>query len=312
MKLFFYVVTALISFAIFSAEQVTSLYQKITTPETYLSADATLFVNEYYKLNWEKGEANASYFFRWNDETWSKFSEPVYPPIAGWNELHYYAEDVLENRESEQKLNLYVDRTSPKINIIWRNLPKTWNDQFMVQANNELTLRALDDESGVRNLYISLDGGIENSIETGEDWTMTTKEEGKHHISAFAYDNVKNISKRIELSWVVDSTPPSVSVNSLPKLMTSNDKSICARNTKLEITAKDNFSEAKDLYWRKSGTENWNLTERIFEIEKLFPYEKTIQIEFKAKDFSGNESLPLAFTCDIDRIAPETMIKVQK
>jgi hypothetical protein len=280
-------------------------------PHSFLAADGTLFVNEYYKLNWEKGESGVTYHYQWNDEPWAKFSEPMFPPVSGWNEIHFFAEDLLGNRESEQKINLYVDKSQPRISVIWKFLPKSWNDISVAQSNNEIRLRAIDDESGIEAVYVKFDSEPEVKVEKGMEWNLLTNAEGKHQVIAYSVDNVKNVSKKIEVSWMVDSTPPTLSLLTVPKSISLSEKQICLRNTKIQINSTDTLTETKDLLWRKKGTELWTLTNKIFDIEKIFPYDKKVELEFKAKDFSGNETSVLEFKCDIDRDPPETQIRIQ-
>lgn len=257
-------------------------------------------------------DAGASYHFQWNDEPWAIFSEPIFPPISGWNEIHYYAEDQLGNREAEQKINLYVDKIIPRLNVNWKFLPKTWNDLSVSQATNELRIRAIDDESGTEILNISLDGGPEIKIKGSNEWVLPTTSEGKHQVIAYAIDNVKNVSKKWEVTWLVDSTPPSISLQASPSSIKQTDKNICARNTRIQISSSDTITETKDLLWRKKDANVWTLTGRVFDLEKYFPYEKKIDLEFKARDFSGNESLPIPFSCEIDRTPPNTEIRIEK
>jgi hypothetical protein len=302
----------ILSFSYFSLSSDTSSFENSSLPQSFLGSDGTLFVNEYYKLNWDKGEANAIYHYKWNEEPWTKFSEPIFPPISGWNEIHYFAEDQLGNKESEQKINLYVDRISPRTSVIWKNLPKSWNDVSVAQATNELRIRAVDDESGIESISIFLNGGAEIKVGKDEEWILQTKEEGKHSLTAYTIDNVKNISKKMEISWLVDSTPPTLSLTTSPGVVQSTQKSVCLRNTKIQIHSKDAITETKDLLWRKKGTEPWTLTYKIFDMEKVFPYDSQINLEFKARDFSGNETAVLEFHCEIDRNPPETLIRIQK
>jgi len=285
---------------------------KDTRPQSFLAIDGTLFVNEYYKLNWEKGESGATYHYQWNDEPWTKFTEPMFPPISGWNEIHYFAEDILGNRESEQKINLYVDKNPPRMSVIWKYLPKSWNEIAVAQSSNEIRVRVIDDESGVDSVFVKLDDGSEVKVEKGTEWSLITKEEGKHQLTAYAFDNVKNISKKLEESWLVDSTPPTLNLVTSPKTIALSEKQVCLRNTKIQLNSVDNITETKDLLWRKKGTESWTLTNKIFDIEKTFPYDKAVDLEFKARDFSGNETSPVSFQCSIDRTPPETQIRLQK
>ncbi|GBF50000.1 hypothetical protein LPTSP4_15210 [Leptospira ryugenii] len=297
---------------VFSAEKPDSLYIKNLVPASYQASDGTLFVNEFYRLTWEKNEANTKFFVKWNDDPWIEYSEPLVPPILGWNELFFYAEDPVGNKESENKINLYVDRTSPKLSVNWRYLPKLWNDQYIVQTNNELVIRASDEESGIQNLVVSLDDGEEQLFAAGKDFQIQTKEEGKHRLVAFAFDQVKNISRRWEIAWLVDASAPSLSLNTIPKLIQENENLVCPRYTKINLLAKDQWTEVKDILWREKNAENWNVTERQFDLEKFFPFHSNISLEFKARDFSGNESAVIDFSCVMDKKPPETTIRYQK
>jgi hypothetical protein len=302
----------ILPFCLFSQDLPLTNYQKVSSPQSFLTNDGTLFVNEFYKLRLEGNEANVKYHYQWNEEPWTIFSEPMFPPVNGWNEIRFFGEDQLGNREPEQKINLYIDRTPPRINVIWKNLPKSWNENFIVQTNNEIKIRAIDDESGIENVFVSLDGGPETKVGKDVDWVHLTQLSGKHTLTAFTVDNVKNISKKIEINWLVDSTPPIVSLIASPKLIQIGDQSICARKTKLEITSKDALTETKDLLWRRKGTENWALTNKVFDLEKTFPFQNKIEIEFKALDIVGNQSAILDFNCTIDRTPPITTIHLQK
>lgn len=305
MNRFFLLIICLTPFFLLSQNQ-------ISEPHSYLSADGTLFVNEHYKLNWSSPEEGTIYHFKWNDDPWLKYSEPIFPPNQGWNEIHYYAEDKLGNLESEKQINLFVDKTPPKINLIWKSLPKFWQDIAIAQATNEIKVRTIDEESGVYETFISFDGGELVRVTQGQDWILPTKEEGRHTLTVFATDNVKNTSRKFELRWLVDSSAPVLTVSTTPNLIGDNDKPICVRNTKIVLNAKDVLTETKDYLWRVKGSETWNASNRLFDLEKTFPYTDVIQLEFKARDFSGNESVPIFFQCMIDRKSPETQIKIQK
>ncbi|MCX8096282.1 MAG: Ig-like domain-containing protein [Spirochaetes bacterium] len=170
---------------------------------------------------------------------------------------------IPRNRDSQVN---EVDTTPPVVRII-----SPTNGQVFEQNTVRVVIRATDDKSGIKAVYLRLNN--QGFVEVGRDNEISlniTANEGTNRIYAYALDNSQNRSSTVSLSFVVLSRP--VVIISSP-----NDLSIFD-NDQVSVTGSViSYYQVSNVFLRVgdsggfgvvNGTESWN-TNLIFDTEGL-------------------------------------------
>lgn len=126
--------------------------------------------------------------YRLDDELWRSYA-PFALSVEGEHLLYYRSVDNAGNQEKENVLKVIVDRTSPTTTI-------SATDTLMAGAENTVsphttfTLNAIDELSGVKNIWYRLDNGPWNIFT--ESFNLSALTAGTHTVSYAASDNVGN------------------------------------------------------------------------------------------------------------------------
>ena len=136
------------------------------------------------------------------------YTEPVSIDSEGEHTATAYAVDNVGNRTDVYSLKGYVDNSGPSVSIKESEPLVEVNGQYYTNKNNEFSIEATDNLSGVKKVYVSLDGS------PFVEYTSPFKIQyaGEHLLKAKAVDNLGNESVVEELKFFVDVTPPKPSI----------------------------------------------------------------------------------------------------
>ena len=197
-------------------------------------------------------------YYAIDSDDFADYDAPFYLPAkSGYHYVRYYAVDHMGNETydnrtkrnfEEYKHNVqkvYVDLTGPTIDFKIEGPKFIKRDTQYISPKSRLFIAGSDKESGLQYLSYSIDGELkENNYTT----PFTIKEDGKHEIEYYGYDNVNNRNKKDEL-FIVDANPPEIFINfSVPSFAKSADGDpIFPAYVKLYIGATDKVTGNEQL-----------------------------------------------------------------
>ncbi len=171
--------------------------------------------------------------------------------------ITYRAIDNVGNVEQEKTLPIYLDKDPPIVNS------EILGDRFVVggrtyfSGRTKLKLQALDNKSGVQDIYYSIDGG---KYEKYEDAFYLPTKAGNHFVNYYAIDKVGNKgSGRFErdvTSMYMDLTGPKLSFNFLGKTFTMRDTVYISDRTQISLSAFDAESGVQQISYNLQGQDD--------------------------------------------------------
>jgi hypothetical protein len=108
----------------------------------------------------------------------------------GAHHLVFRATDNVNNVSEEERIDLYVDEVAPEIYHHF-SVNTTVADQQVYPINSKLYLAATDKESGIRNIFYS----INDAAETGFENPLTFSKRQAYNVKIRAIDNVGNVAQ---------------------------------------------------------------------------------------------------------------------
>ncbi|TFG61370.1 MAG: hypothetical protein E4H36_10550 [Spirochaetales bacterium] len=118
----------------------------------------------------------------------------------GKHKAEAYGVDNVGNKTLVYYAEGYIDNTAPRVEITPKEKFVTLQGENFTNRENTFSVSAYDNTSGVKELFISIDGG---DYFTYVD-PIKIQWEGKHTIKAKALDYLNNESSPLELSFYVD------------------------------------------------------------------------------------------------------------
>lgn len=172
----------------------------------------------------------------------------------GWHTLKYYAVDIMGNTTDTVKYKFFLDKTPPLIlEEIIGNSYFIGETQYL-SGNSKLKLTAVDNYSGVKDLYYSFDG---------KKWEQYTgpipfpKAQKTFKLLYYAVDSVGNKSDINEsmaqrggvFTTFVDLTPPTISYT-IENYYKYGDTVFISPQSRIRVTARDKESGLKLIYYQ--------------------------------------------------------------
>lgn len=282
---------------------------------SYVAADGSLFINQMYRISLAEDYPDSPIptktYFRWNDGHFLLWENQIYPVLNGWNELSYFTEDQLGNREPEKTQKVYLDTAPPEISFRFTEEPTFLMGKYLISKQNKLTIQSRDVGVGIRYIVISLNQESLMTIES-DSWEFQPTSEGLFQVSYQSFDKLGNKSAEKMLELVFDISPPELKIETSKQIINEGQNQVCPRDTQLHLFAKDHLSQIKEILWKWEQNGEWQTIKQDIDIDQTFPFQNEISLYFKAKDYAGNESVEQSFSCKRDRTPPETQLRMQK
>ncbi len=113
-----------------------------------------------------------STFYRVNGGEWQKYEGSISLINEGWNEVEFYSEDILGNKESPKKTRYLKDTTPPQVRLVGEK--KGPSGLIEIKSGLDLTLQVTEEGSGMDEISVYLsarDGSGQemNLVRTGEE-----------------------------------------------------------------------------------------------------------------------------------------------
>ncbi|MEM2869205.1 MAG: hypothetical protein QW379_02125 [Thermoplasmata archaeon] len=133
------------------------------------------------------------------------YSGPIKGAPPGHHNLTYWSADLAGNVEEKRSVWFFVDGEAPVTELVvegrsWANSGRTY-----LSGTHSISLRAMDWGSGVARTEVGLDGSGYSLYEGPISFTGG----GAHTLRFRSQDNLGTLEEERELTFVVDTTPPS-------------------------------------------------------------------------------------------------------
>jgi hypothetical protein len=240
-------------------------------------------------------------YFGFQDTQLEKYSYPFRIPVDQ-NKV-YYSEK--KEDKTPRVLFVNVDSVNPEISSLQldgKSYQKKETGKLYYSLGTELKVVAKDSDSGVKTIRVFDQNGIpiERTSalfeqEKNLSYTFSLNRDDTESIQIEVEDNVGNTTRSEKMQIMFDVRPPVVTLSVEPTQNGSErNNNLCALGSKIGATAKDNESEVTEIEYRYPNTDWKKYTGRLI-LNKPGIY----RMEFRAKDFFGNTSLPEFLECRV-------------
>lgn len=280
----------------------TQIVQKGTWYESTCAADASI------RLSATDGSVGLKkIIYKLDDNKIVPYQAPILCKdlSEGAHTLVYYALDELGNKEEDQSLEFYVDKSGPLLTSEVMGDKFVSNGKEFSSGRTRIKLTAIDNKSGVKEIWYSINN--EKPVLYDQPFYIKGKS-GNTSIRYYALDQVMNKSKddnnanRNIKTPYLDLSGPKVNSEFKGKVFVIRDTVYISPKTKLILQASDTESGLQKItYSVNGGTENDYNTPLMFDKEGLYnvnmvAYDKVNNTNNKEIIFVVDESGPDIFT----------------
>lgn len=177
------------------------------------------------------------------------YQAPIILDVSKEYTIKYYAFDKVGNVEKLKTVQLVIDKSKPKTSY------EVKGDKFenVLAGNATIVFHTSDNSSGISALSLALDGKRINKF-TGTIHASALGQ-GDHKVEFYAEDNVGNQEDPQVYEFYVDRTAPTILQDIIGKKYISNGKEFSSGRSQLKLTALDNKSGVKGIYYSINGSE---------------------------------------------------------
>jgi hypothetical protein len=196
----------------------------------------------------DKGAGISNIRYKLDDGLEKTYTTPINAANLdqGEHKIAFYATDLVNNKESENTFEFYVDKTPPT--VIQEIIGKSFiaNGKEFSSGRSQLKITAFDNKAGIKEIYYSINNG---KYQLYEKPVNLANSSGNLTVKSYAVDNVNNIGYYNEndnkasrnLSYV-DLSGPVLSSNFSGPVFTYNDSVYINQKTKIILKAYDKES----------------------------------------------------------------------
>lgn len=196
--------------------------------------------------------------------------------------LNYFSVDNVGNIEPVQKLKISVDFTAPRtdLEISGPNLNN------VLSSNSKISLVSTDNLSSISATYYKIDESPKVKY-LGGAIPLKDIPDGSHTIEYYSVDKVFNKEDAQSFDFFLDRTSPIVTTDILGDKFYVYDRIYFSGKTKLKLTAVDNKSGVKQLFYSLDGVNYIKYENPFYMPTKSGPY----SIKYYALDNLGNQGV---------------------
>ncbi len=220
----------------------------------------------------------------------------------GTNLILYYAEDNIGNLSNVKASEFILDKTAPKVEMRFDRKPVKIGSKVIVGPTYKILMDARDNLSGVRSIEYSDDDG--NFIKMSSELDIPYTESKSYSFGYRATDNVGNTSNVNYSDFILDNTAPEVDFVVTPAAFVKDDISYIGSNAKVVITAKDDLTSVKKIYYSVNDGEFL-----LYNKEAKLPL-GSVLLKAKAIDEVGNESEVKEIKLEVIADAPNAELEL--
>lgn len=199
------------------------------------------------------GLATTAFHFNQQEQTEYKEAISVSLLDEGTHMLYYNSRDNVNNEETENVFQFYVDRTAPQTNLKIEG-DQHVGDKTYVSNRTEYRLTFTDNKTGVSSTHFQIN---DNPVRTYEHSAISLPTEGGNYQLAFwSVDNVNNTEEKNEQDLYVDQTTPTSTHSFNGSSFTQRGKTWITSQTAMELTANDEEAGVKEIQYSVEGEAN--------------------------------------------------------
>lgn len=224
-----------------------------------------------------------------NERAFQKYLKPFYlPNLSGVHTVRFYAIDSIANRKKEDEIDhtinrVYVDLTGPTLDADIEGPTFKVRDTVYISGRTKIRLKAIDKESGLKQITYKLDDDTEEALYEGD---LQIDKGGFHRLRYFGYDNVNN-RNRGEITFSVDNGGPEIFIHfSIPYIDERDSLKVYPSSLQVYLGASDKKTGAKSI----SYTINDDPVKRYLGIIEGFEVGKNYVLKITATDKLDNET----------------------
>lgn len=215
------------------------------------------------------------------------YSEPFKTPFkSGTHSVVFRAVDKLGNLSAETELPVRMDDTAPRSTYSIEGPRHKIRDTIWITRNTTISLSAVDDAAGVRDIHYQLGAKAEHKIYTDP---IVFSDENRYLFKFYSVDRVANREIEQPYVLVVDNTPPKViKTFSLAPTGTEADEDgneidIYPRYTSLFLGAVDNSVGIAGVWYILNDDE-----EKEYSSPFMFKEDGKYTLNLRLRDHVGN------------------------
>lgn len=232
----------------------------LTAPKTTKSIQGTyhngniLSPKAKYVLESKDELAGVKYtYYQINDGEFKVYdpSQPVSVNYLsdGNHSITYYAEDRVENEESKESFDFYLDKIPPEVSVTLQG-DKHEGKYTFVSPRTKVKMDATDNKAGVKHIKYRIDN---EGNQTYQNPFQLKDEKGTQKVVFFARDKVENRSAAGNKTVYMDNQPPNSSIAyGDPKFFT-RDTLFINESTNVRLRANDYESGVKETAYQVNG-----------------------------------------------------------
>ncbi len=211
--------------------------------------------NARYVLKSEDELSGVRYtYYQINDGKFNVYdpSQPVYVNYLsdGTHSITYYADDRVDNEESKETFEFYLDKIPPEVTLTLQGDQYDGGKYTCVSPRTKVKLTATDNKAGVKDIFYDVDS---RGNETYSEPFKLYDEKGTQRIVYYGKDNVDNQSTPGAKVVYMDNRPPNTSISyGSPKFFT-RDTLFVNDKTDVRLTARDGECGVQETFYKVDG-----------------------------------------------------------
>ncbi len=222
-----------------------------------------------------------SIYYSVDSSDFKKFTGPLSFSEQKFYTLRYYAIDNVGNTEKIKTFEFYIDTSAPHTQLLIEGLYV----KNILSPGAKINLDFADNLSGIKATYYSIDDG--DTLLYRGPIPVAFLPEGWHTLRYFSKDLVGNTENPRTYKFFLDKTPPLILEDIIGTSYFVGNTQYLSANSKLKLTAIDNFAGVKAIYYSFDG-KNWQKYTGPIPFPKT---EKLITLKYYAVDSVGNKSV---------------------
>lgn len=208
----------------------------------------------------------------------------------GLKDIKFFAADQVNNSEKQKTESFFLDNKAPSTSINFGNPSFFTRDTLFISEESEISLSALDDESGPKSSYYWVNDG--DTITHEEPFNL--KNEGYKRIEFFSTDNVNNLESSKFGAAYVDNVSPEIFINfGLEQIGTEDGLAVYPNYVRMFLGATDDKTGTKEILYSINGSDfkAYSSPKTIDLSERgAFSSSKKYEVKVIARDMVGNET----------------------
>jgi hypothetical protein len=245
-------------------------------------------------------------FYRFDDQPEKKYGRTLGTAelrklSPGEHVMYFYALDQTGNREKNGELSFYFDTAGHTVELRVAGDRYDKGQVVYVSPRSRLGFTAAGEQTPIKNIVYRVDGGQETQY--NNVFFQLAEETGKYILGYWGSDAVGNITKKETQVMFIDAAPPQTRVKLDGPIFRNRYSTFAAARTMIELTADDEYSGVKTIYYRVDGSP-------AREYRQPFPLQTAGKhtLTYYASDMVNNMEKIQQMTIHIDNEPPDLRV----